>query len=291
MTEKSGIPPLAAAIHDLSCFGRCALTVILPTLSALGVQGVPLPTALLSSHTGGFDDLYFRDLTEDMEAISAHFGRLGLSFDAIYSGFLGSAEQIGKVSAFIDRFRREGTLVLVDPVMGDDGSLYSTYTPELMKGMKELCCRADVITPNYTEACFLTGTPYLPTQGMREKEVSSICNRLLSALGTFGTKYTVITGVACCDEILTVGTDADGEIFTHRTHRLSVGYPGTGDIFASVLLGLMLRKRGFCEAVDAAADFTALTIRRTMPQKTPVRNGVALESCIRELVALTDKTE
>lgn len=291
MTDKLGIPPLVAAIHDLSCFGRCALTVILPTLSALGAQTVPIPTALLSTHTGGFTDLHFRDLSGDMDAITAHFGRLGLSFDAIYSGFLGSEEQIGKVSDVIDGFRRADTLVLVDPVMGDDGSLYSTYTPELMNGMKELCRKADIITPNYTEACFLTGTPYLPTQQMSEREVFSLCDKLLSALDAFGTQHTVITGIACGNEILTVGKTAVGARFTNRKQRLSVSYPGTGDIFSSVLLGLMLKGRSFREAVNAAADFTALTILRTLPYETPVRNGVMLEFCMRELVALADRTE
>ena len=129
---KSYGPRRVAALHDLSCFGRCALTVILPTLSVMGYQVVPIPTALLSTHTGGFTDLHFRDLTADMERIASHFDTLGVTFDAIYPGFLGSAEQIETVCQFIDRFGRErngeSPLVLVDPVMGDDGALYSTYT-------------------------------------------------------------------------------------------------------------------------------------------------------------------
>ena len=132
-----GVSPLkrVAAIHDISCFGRCALTVILPTLSAMGLQAIPLPTCLLSTHTGGFTELYFKDLTPSMEKITDHFDRLDLKLDAIYTGFLGNDGQIERVKAFIDRFATDKTLVAVDPVMGDDGELYSTYTPELMRGM------------------------------------------------------------------------------------------------------------------------------------------------------------
>ena len=130
----------------------------MPALSAMGNQVVPVPTCLLSSHTGGFDDLYFRDLSDSIEEIADHFDRLELKFDAIYTGFLGSAGQIAHVKDFISEFANEHTLVFVDPVMGDDGRLYSTYTNELMRGMKELCRHADIITPNLTEACFLTDT-------------------------------------------------------------------------------------------------------------------------------------
>lgn len=150
--------PRVAALHDLSCFGRCALTVVLPTLSAMGVQTVPLPTALLSTHTGGFVSPYFADLTPEMEKISAHWQTIDLTFDAIYTGFLGSAEQIDVVEQFLTRFRREA-LVLIDPVMGDNGVLYSTYTPEMAGRMQELCAHADLITPNLTEACFCADCP------------------------------------------------------------------------------------------------------------------------------------
>ena len=160
------IPPKVAAIHDLSCFGRCALTVIIPTLSALGSQTVPIPTALLSTHTGGFENMFFADLSREMDEISNHFSSLGMEFDAVYSGFLGSEAQIGRVSSFIDKFAKKGAPILVDPVMGDDGVLYSTYTKELGMGMRQLVQKADIITPNYTEACFLTETEYRSTNGI-----------------------------------------------------------------------------------------------------------------------------
>ena len=144
MSEEKRPLKRICAIHDLSCFGRCALTVISPVLSAMGYQAVPVPTALLSTHTGGFSDMHFLDLTDSMEKIAEHFSSLGLSFDAIYSGFLGNVAQIDSVEHYIDRFSEDGTLVLVDPVMGDDGELYSTYTEELMRGMTRLCRKADV---------------------------------------------------------------------------------------------------------------------------------------------------
>lgn len=283
-------PAIAAAIHDLSCFGRCALTVILPTLSALGVQAVPLPTALLSSHTGGFDDLYFRDLFDSMAPIAEHFERLKLKFDAVYSGFLGSDGQIDMVERFIKRFRDRDTLVLVDPVMGDDGVRYSTYTDELVEGMKRLCRGADVITPNHTEACFLTDIPYLDTENMSEPEFFAHCEHLLLALRGYESKCIAVTGLHHGKNVVTVGQRRDEAVFFCMTPRLSVSYPGTGDIFASVLLGEMLRGCDFAAAVRRASEFTAYTIEQTIPLGTPVRNGVALEACMDELVKHGEET-
>ncbi len=285
MAENTRIPKRVAAIHDLSCFGRCALTVILPTLSALGAQVVPVPTALLSSHTGGFTDLYFHDLSDDMDKIAAHFDRLSLTFDAIYSGFLGSEEQIEKVERLIDRFGGEGVPVLVDPVMGDDGELYSTYTKELAEGMKRLCHKADILTPNHTEACILTGIPYESTADMSPEEVMELGKRLLAALGAYGAKQVVITGLPCGDDLFIFGNSEEGG-FCHREPLLHVGYPGTGDLFASVLLGLLLDGNGFEPAVQGAAEITTIAIEKTLAAGTPVRDGVVLEHCMYEMFAL-----
>lgn len=285
MSDNVRIPKRVAAIHDLSCFGRCALTVIIPTLSALGAQVVPMPTALLSSHTGGFTDLYFRDLSSDMDNIAAHFDRLDLKFDAIYSGFLGSEAQIEKVERFIDRFGGEGVPVLVDPVMGDDGELYSTYTAELADGMKRLCHKADVLTPNHTEACILTGEPYVNTADMSEDEVMALGKRLLLALDAYGAKQVVITGLPCGESLFIFGKSEEGG-FCHREPLLHVGYPGTGDLFASVLLGLMLDGNHFEAAVQGAAELTTIAIEKTLATETPVRDGVVLEHCMYEMFAL-----
>lgn len=282
-------PPRVAALHDLSCFGRCALTVILPTLSVMGYQVVPIPTALLSTHTGGFTDLHFRDLTADMEAIAEHFETLGVTFDAIYPGFLGSAEQIETVCRFIDRFgaEREGRTptVLVDPVMGDDGALYSTYTRDLVEGVKHLASRAHILTPNLTEACFLTDTPYRATEQMEPEEARAFAETLMDRLERLCHGCTVITGITLKDGMLAnLGRNADGSRFYQRTPIEAHAYPGTGDLFASVLLGEVLRAKAFSEACQRAAAFTAETIRASAHLSTPTREGVALEWQLHRLV-------
>lgn len=276
------IPPKVAAIHDLSCFGRCALTVIIPTLSAMGIQTVPVPTALLSTHTGGFTDMLFVDLSGEMDGISDHFRSLGLKFDSVYSGFLGSEAQIERVASFIDEFADKGAPILVDPVMGDDGALYSTYTKEMGEGMRHLVRKADIITPNYTEACFLTDTPYVSLDGMDEGEVEGLAEELIDKLSRMGAKKIAVTGFEACGSVLTFGTEGNG-IFTNRKARLSASYPGTGDIFASTLLGRALAGDSFQAAVNKACDFTAAVIDYTMKFPTPHREGVMLEPCLKLL--------
>ena len=165
-TSQYGLPAgrqkRIAAIHDISCVGRCSLTVALPILSAAGYETSVLPTAVLSTHTGGFTGFTYRDLTEDISPIAAHWQSLGLHFDALYSGFLGSYAQIGLISGLIDTFKKSDTLVMVDPVMADDGKYYSVYSPDMAAGMKKLCAKADIITPNLTEAAFCWISPTMP---------------------------------------------------------------------------------------------------------------------------------
>ncbi len=274
-----------AAIHDLSCFGRCALTVILPALSAMGTQVVPLPTALLSSHTGGFTDLYFEDLTGQMREISDHFGRLELKFDAIYTGFLGSAEQIDLVSDFINDFSDEGGLRLVDPVMGDDGVIYSTYTEEMCGRMKELCRHADLITPNLTEACILAGVDYRDTAEMSESEAFSYADDLRRRL-EFGRGTVVITGIAhsggsfgtygFCPDSLPNG-------YMYSVKRVKRSYPGTGDLFASVLLGAIMAGARLEEAIRTASDHIRRVMEYSAEFDTEPREGVAFERFLPEL--------
>ena len=283
----SGIPKKVAAIHDLSCFGRCALTVIIPILSALGVQAVPVPTALLSTHTGGFTDMYFADLSREMDEISAHFSTLGLKFDSIYSGFLGSEAQIERVESFIDKFADKGAPILIDPVMGDDGELYSTYTKELGDGMRRLVKKADIITPNYTEACFLTDTPYRPLDTLSEAETDALAKDLLKKLSALGAKKIAVTGFEVKDGVVTYGYD-EGRIFTDRRPRISAGYPGTGDLFASTLLGFYLGGRDFESSTLSACKFTAEVIEYTSHYDTPRRDGVMLESCLKRLMEFTN---
>lgn len=294
---KQYLPPRRiAAIHDFSCVGRCALTVVIPTLSVMGYQTVPVPTALLSSHTGGFTGLHFRDLTEDMDLIADHFERLGLTFGAIYTGFLGSAEQISSVKRLIGHFgdRPDETgkppLILIDPVMGDDGVLYSTYTTELADGIRELSTHAQVLTPNLTEACFLTGIPYRNTATLAEQETEAYVLSLLDALCTLCQGRIVITGISLCNgDVANAGRDTDGEVFWVRRPCQNTSYPGTGDIFASALLGALLDGERFADACAKAADFVALLICESAKIDTPTRMGVALEPYLYQL--LKDRKE
>lgn len=283
-------PPRVAAIHDLSSLGRCALTVIIPTLSVMGYQVVPIPTALLSTHTGGFTDLHFRDLSADMEAVGDHFSRLGTTFRALYTGFLGSARQIETVSRLISRFgdtpdeSGQKPLVLIDPVMGDDGKRYSTYTDELMQGMKRLSQHASVLTPNLTEACFLTNTSYIDTKSMTDPDATAFADLLLDKLSTVTTGRTVITGIHLADGcVANIGRDADGTRFCVKRQHEARSYPGTGDLFASVLLGELLRGVSFCDACASAADFTCEVIHVSSKIPTEARYGVALEPLLWKL--------
>lgn len=286
-------PQRIVAIHDLSCLGRCALTVILPVLSVMGYQAIPLPTALLSTHTGGFENLHFHDLNEDMEHISAHFERLGISFSSVYTGFLGSGAQIQTVLKFIRRFssapRENGKkpLVLIDPVMGDDGVLYSTYEQELVDGMRVLSRHADVLTPNLTEACLLTDTPYTETVGKPREVTVAFGMRLLDKLAELTPHRIVITGILLCDNtLLNLGQDENGSRFCIETPRCGCNYPGTGDIFASVLLGFLLATDNFELACRRAADYCAALIQASVTVPSAVRYGVALEPHLAELAAL-----
>ncbi len=278
-------PRRIAAIHDFSCVGRCALTVVIPTLSVMGYQTIPLPTALLSSHTGGFENLYFRDLTEDMHHISAHFDRLGMTFGSIYTGFLGSEEQISVVREFIEKFGKtpdetgKAPLILVDPVMGDDGVLYATYTKALANGMRALSTHAEVLTPNLTEACFLTDTLYKDTATLAEGEAEKFVVLLLEKLSHICRGKIVVTGIGLADGIVAnAGRDTDGRIFWIKRMCQDISYPGTGDIFASVLLGTLMQGDDFETACTRAADFIVLLITESQKIETPVRMGVALEA-------------
>lgn len=279
---QNPIPPRVAAIHDLSCLGRCALTAVIPVLSTLGVQAVPVPTAILSTQTDGFEGLFFRDLDREMDEIADHFSRLALTFDAIYSGFLGSEAQIERVIAFTERF--PSRLVVVDPVMGDDGALYQTFSPSLVDGMKRLCRHADLITPNYTEACLLTDTPYRPTETMGEDERDEVCRRLCEGLHALGPDRVVITGILTGNAVRTVDFDGHKQFVCDRP-RLAARYPGTGDIFSATLLGKLLDGKDFRAAVEEACAFVSHTIAYTLASpETPRREGVLLEGCLGALL-------
>ncbi len=265
-----------AAIHDLSGLGRCSLTVITPVLSSMGIQVCPLPTALLSSHTGGYSGYTFLDLTEEMKKIAAHWKSLNVDFDSIYTGFLGSAAQIELVLDFCNYYRNKcNSFILADPVMGDDGEKYATYTDEMCRMTSSLVKNADLITPNLTEACILAKTEY------REDFTYSEMKDLLTALTDLGSKRTVITGIKNKEEnkIGCVYFDKTqklyGEVFSPYIDKF---YPGTGDIFASVLLGEMLN--GLCleDACKQSVEFVYKAVKYTSGLATPEREGLAIEA-------------
>jgi pyridoxine kinase len=274
--------PRVAAIHDLSCFGRCALTVIIPTLSAMGIQVVPIPTALLSTHTGGFENMAFTDLSDKMTDIAKHFDELGLEFDAIYTGFLGDSSQIEIVSDFIDRFGGKDCIVFVDPVMGDDGVLYSTYTDELVSGMAKLCAKADIITPNLTEACFLTGRSYVDSFA-NESDAENAALIIREKLRKVTDAEVCITGIHYGDNMVaTYASHSERSLFYGAKH-IGRSYPGTGDLFASVMLGKLIGGNSFEVSARKASKFTRNVIKYSEEFGDSVRNGVVLEPMLKKI--------
>ena len=269
-----------AAIHDLSCIGRCSLTVILPILSCLGIQACPLPTAVLSTHPGGFSDVVFHDCTPQIAPFAAHWRREAVEFDALYSGYLASGQQIELVAQFIDDFSANHPLVLVDPVMGDDGQLYSICTAAMKERMLSLVQKAGIITPNYTEACFLLNEPWQPTVP-RLADMEPWLRRL-SALGP---AQVVVTGIPLPDQkIANLGFDrATGQSWQFINDLIPARYPGTGDVFASVLLGRLLAGFSLPAAIRDAADFVASAVRLSVASGAPRREGILLESCLPRL--------
>lgn len=269
--------PRIAAIHDLSCFGRCSLTIALPVLSAMGCQCCPLPTALLSAHTG-FSGNTFLDLTVEMGRIADHWAAMDLQFDAIYSGFLGSADQVDTVARFFDTFKKSDTAVIVDPVMGDHGTAYRTCTPELCRGMRVLAENSDVITPNLTEAALLLDRPY---EEIRQADAYEVVRRL--SLG--GRRSVVLTGYSSeSGQTGALCFDRDsGESKAVQTPREPQDFSGTGDLFASVLAGGVARGVPLFQAAQAAADFVRDCIARTLAEGLTEQDGVDFEPLLGQL--------
>ncbi|MDR1646004.1 MAG: pyridoxamine kinase [Tannerellaceae bacterium] len=263
-----------AAIHDLSGFGKCSLTVALPILSAAGIEASALPTAILSTHTGGIDGYTYLDTTSEMRPFTRHWQSLGLHFDAIYSGFLGSFEQLDIVGEFFDAFRREDNLILVDPVMADNGELYKIFTPAFAAGMRSLCERAGIIVPNITEATLLLGESYHP--GPYEKPY---IQGLLHRLSLLGPRQIVLTGVYFDDAQLGVATfdSQSGETAYNLAARIPGYYHGTGDVYASALLAGLMNGFSLHESAGIAVRYTAGSIQRTYEAGSDIRFGVNFE--------------
>ena len=275
--------PKVAAIHDLSGFGRASLTVVLPVLSAMGIHPCPLQTAMLSTQTSGYDNYYMKDLTGSMERVLDHWESLGLRFEGIYSGFLGSPRQVEIVSRCIDILQSpEGCRVLIDPVLGDDGQLYGPFDRSMVAAMRTLVRRADIITPNYTEALLLLDESWHQRAG--EKQVGDYLKRLA---GT-GPATVIMTSVPLAGKegisttaLYARNTDAAWLI---EMPELPGRYPGTGDLFASVLIGALLREMGELQAVRLAAGFVCRAIAATIEAGTPIREGVVIEPVLPDLM-------
>ena len=267
-----------AAIHDLSGFGRASLTTVIPILSTMGIQVCPVPTAILSTHTSNFTGYSFIDLTDYMEEHIAHWKKLNLEFDCIYSGFLGSPRQIKIVSDFVDHFGHKDNLVVVDPVMGDNGHLYGTMGEEMIVEMRKLVSKADIITPNFTEAAFLLGEKYKETT--TEEKVKD----WLVRISEMGPKIVIITSVP--DEKINefeknmsvIAYNREDDVFWKVSCKyIPVSYPGTGDAYTSVLIGSLLQGDSLPVAIDRAMQFVTQCIKASYGFKYPSREGVLLE--------------
>lgn len=271
--------PKVVAVHDLSCYGRCSLSVIMPILANLQIQVCPLPTAVLSSHLGGYQNIAVMDFTEKLADIYHNWQKESLEFDCFYSGYLASPEQIKVVEA-IFKSAPAHVLKVIDPVMGDHGKLYSKYTEKMQTEMRKFILNADLITPNYTEACFLLNENYQETL-----ENLDIIYEYLLRIANWGIKQTIITGVNLSSgQIANVGYNSDsGMFFVSYSPKLPVHYPGTGDIFTSVLLGYILLGLDTSIALQRATEFVYRCIEETYTQGTPTREGVLLEQILSEV--------
>lgn len=263
-----------AAVHDISGVGKCSLTAALPVISAAGVECAALPTAVLSTHTGEIEDFTYRDLTADLLPICRHWLSLGLEFDALYSGFLGSAEQVAMVCDMLDAMRRPGFCAIVDPAMADGGKMYKTFPPGFAGVMRTLCRKADVLLPNLTEAAFLLDAPYHPGPHDRAQ-----IEALLRGLSALGPRLIVLTGVAL-DPARTgcavLDAAADRVVF-FESEKFPGVYYGTGDLFASAFTGALLRGADAFQSAQLALDFTCAAVGRTFRAGTDPRFGVAFE--------------
>ncbi|MCM1306349.1 MAG: pyridoxamine kinase [Bacteroides sp.] len=259
-------------IQDISCFGQCSLTVALPVISACGVETCVLPSALLSTHTMGFKDYTCLDLTSEITKILDHWDRENILFDAVYTGYLATAEQIDVVRRAFSTRLRKGGLKIVDPVMGDYGKLYPAFDGDFVDAMRSLCADADIILPNITEASLLTGMEY------KEEYDEEYIDALLDGLKAIGAKRIVLKGVGYDKDTTGVVVLGDGEKFYYPHKRIARSCHGTGDLFASAFTGLLTRGESVRDAVVKTADFVVMSIENTVNEAHWY--GVNFETCM-----------
>ncbi len=265
-----------AAIQDICCAGKCSLTIALPVLSSAGISCSILPTAVMSTHTGGFSDVYGRDLTEDILPIIHHWKKEGLSFDALYSGYLCSPEQIETVITAVELLgtNTSSPLLMVDPAMGDGGSLYRLCTPDMVVKMAKLCAAADIVVPNVTEAAFLLGMDFRPPP-----HSETYIGSLLAGLAGLCKGDIVLTGVSFTEaELGCACLERDRMAIHYLMEKRETGsYHGTGDLFASALLGGVIQGQSLISAIRLAMQFVCASIRRTRLDVEKERDGLSFE--------------
>ena len=265
-----------ALVNDMTGFGRCSAAVQLPIISQLRVQCCVLPTSILSNHTG-FKSFSFQDFTPYMERYIEEWKKLGLRFNGICTGFLGSEKQISIVSGFIDEFDEPETIVMVDPVMGDEGRPYATYTPTMCQRMRELVAKADIISPNLTEACILANRPYdesITLHGARD---------LARELTSLGPKRVIVTGVEQEDTVVNVCCEKDGSSFTVAGPRLGGQRSGTGDVFSAVIIADAVNGVPFESSVRKASQFVKDCVQRSIELDLPATDGLCFEEQLHTL--------
>ncbi|MCD8329652.1 MAG: pyridoxamine kinase, partial [Lachnospiraceae bacterium] len=265
-----------AVIGDFTGFGRCSLTVSLPVISAMGIQCCPVPTSIFSNHTA-YPSYFFDDYTEKMEAYLAEWKKLGLTFSGICTGFLGSRQQIAIVARFLQDFRSPDTIVTLDPVLGDDGRPYATCTPDLCRDMRALVPYADLLTPNLTEACILTDTPYRENWHMAE--IGEMARKLIAR----GPSRVVITGIPQGSFLANLCCEAGKETRLLRTRRIGAPRCGTGDLFTSILAADAVNGVPLTDSVRKASVFIGKCIRRSVELDIPLTDGVCFEEFLRDL--------
>ncbi|MDT8717364.1 pyridoxamine kinase [Clostridium sp. 19966] len=266
-----------AVVNDFTGFGRCSIAVALPIISAMKIQCCPLPTAILSAHTG-FSSFFFDDYTSHMRDYINNWKELDLQFDGISTGFLGSKEQIDVVVEFLKNFKTKDTIVMVDPVMGDNGQLYSTYTQEMCDEMKKLIKYADVITPNLTETCRLLDIPY-PERELEPKELENISRELCQK----GPDRIVITGLQHSGNIRNFIYEIGKPYTMIEVKKIGEDRPGTGDVFSSIVSANIVKGVDLVTAVKKASEFISKAIEYTGKIGTPVENGICFEEYLTEL--------
>ena len=268
-------------VQDISCLGKCSLTVALPIISAMGVEAAIIPTAVLSTHTM-FSRFTFKDLTDQIEPVTKHWKDEDITFDALYTGYLGSAEQIELMKKMFADFKTEGNITFVDPAMGDNGKLYPAFDEAFAKKMASLCGAADIIVPNITEACFMTGTEY------KTDYDEAYVNELLKKLSGLGAKISILTGVSFEEgKTGVMGYDSEkNETYYFSHEKLTSSYHGTGDIFSSTCVGALMRGFDWKQAVEIAAKYTVECIRLTMQDGKLQWYGVHFEQAIPYLLSL-----